>query len=154
MRSRRNLRPDWCRLARRITLTFGLALGVAISLSLAGCTSSGDDDGTGPGPGADARAGSSTDAGNQNNPDAGGGNGLSTQCNALCAHTPSASDLQGDCTAITLSDAGGYLFLEPSCTQFADAFDQGTATVAQCIQCYLDANVASAHCTQAENTCF
>jgi hypothetical protein len=80
--------------------------------------------------------------------------GLSPECDALCAHTPTALDAEADCVAAMLNKLGGHAFEEPSCEAFTDAFDAGTATIPMCEQCYLDAGVAADHCTVAEDMCF
>jgi hypothetical protein len=124
---------------------------------LSACASDDDDDDNGgsssggDGTGAD---GGGDDGSGDGGGDDGGGGELSPECTALCDHTPTATDLEGDCAAITLAQIGGYNFLQQSCVDLAAAFDAGNATVEQCVQCYLDAEVAAEHCSDAEATCF
>jgi hypothetical protein len=86
--------------------------------------------------------------------DSDSGGGLSPECDALCAHTPTALDAEADCVAATLNKLGGHNLQEPSCMAFETAFDEGTATVPMCEQCYLDAGIAAQNCTAAEEMCF
>ena len=126
------------------------AVGFAATLMLSACAGDDDDD-NGSSSGGD---GGGDDGGDDGGGEDGDGGALSPECSALCAHTDTATDEQGDCAAGSLNLLGGYLFQEASCVALAEAFDDGSATVAQCVQCYLDAEVEAGHCEQTEGICF
>jgi len=121
---------------------------------LAACASDDDDDDNGGSSSGGDGTGADGDGGDDGSGDGGDGAGLSPECSALCDHTSTATDEQGDCAAGSLNLLGGYSFQEASCVALAAAFDDGNATVEQCVQCYLDAEVAADDCEQAEGICF
>jgi hypothetical protein len=79
---------------------------------------------------------------------------LNAQCTTLCGRTTTSTNLQGQCVAATLSDVGGYPFLDQSCIELEADFEAGIATEQQCIQCYLDSAVAGGHCATAQSLCY
>ncbi len=142
----------------RMILT-GMVLGLfaLVTTSLAGCSDD-DDDGA-----SDADSDSDSDADSDSDTDADSDSDTDTDsdsdsdadgdCDSLCDQTPAASQSEGDCVAVFLAGEG-YLFVEASCAEFSDAFDDGDATTEQCLACYEDEVVDDSDCAAAEAACF
>ena len=74
-------------------------------------------------------------------------------CNDLCALTPTTSASEAGCVPDAVTSLG-YDTDNIPCTIFGANFTAGSATVAQCTQCYATISITDADCRRVHTSCY